>query len=228
MNEPLVFRLLSRLPRMPFPSNATSPSTASVVDEHFSFETTLNRTSSLQSALTMNQRSSRLLRNQIKREQRALKNDKAELTKLEAALSSSFTLRQKQERGLHPLARLIDKDEGEEEEDDDDDENNDENDKSLKNPTERDNIERINDIAGIFEPSETSKNTTSLDPDPDSRSDLVPLLKQLRNHLQSMENNTATIQPVLTAMSQARTALDLFAAARFDEQTRRRLHGLDT
>ncbi|KAK5050336.1 hypothetical protein LTR84_003617 [Exophiala bonariae] len=218
--EEVTNKLLSRLPRMPFPNNATPSSTASVVDEHFSFETTLNRTSSLQSTLTMNQRSNRLLRNQIRREQRALKDDKAELSRLEAALNSSFSLRQKQERGLHPLARLAD--EGEEEEHEDEDENQ----RPHKNPTEKDSIDRINDIAGIFAQPQTS--TISLDPDQQSHPELAPLLTQLRNHLQSMDNNTASIRPVLHAMSEAQTALDLFAAARFDEQTRRRLHGLDT
>lgn len=176
----------------------------------------------------MHQKSSRLLRNQIKREQRALKDDKAELTRLEAALASSFTLRQKQERGLHPLARLID----EEEDEDDDNSVNDGHGQGEGRPhnhvSERKNVERISEIAGISAHSLPSTTALSIDSGPESHPDLAPLLKQLRNHLQSMENNTASVQPVLTAMSEAQVALDLFAAARLDEQTKRRLHGFDT
>lgn len=174
----------------------------------------------------MHQKSSRLLRNQIKREQRALKNDKAELARLEAALASSFTLRQKQERGLHPLARLIDEEEDEDEgEDDSDDDGHGHGEGRRRNRLSvRENIE----IAGIPAHSAPFTTTLSIDSGPDSHPDLGPLLKQLRNHLQSMENNTASVQPVLTAMSEAQVALDLFAAARLDEQTKRRLHGLDT
>jgi hypothetical protein len=176
----------------------------------------------------MHQRSSHLLRNQIKREQRALKHDNAELTRLEAALRSSDALREKQERGLHPLARILDEDE--------DDEHSDGAERPNNHLTEREYIEKINSVAGISDHSVkyTHSDLTNgggfldLDSGPDSHPDLEPLLKQLRNHLHSMENNTASMQPVLGAMSDAQAALDLFAAVRFDEQTRRKLHGLNT
>lgn len=176
----------------------------------------------------MHQRSSHLLRNQIKREQRALKHDKAELTRLEAALRSSHALRQKQERALHPLARIMDEDE--------DDEHSDGGEGPDNHLTEREYVEKLNTIAGIsahslkHTHSDPTKGAGSLDldPGPDSHPDLEPLLNQLRNHLHSMESNTASMQPVLGAMSEAQAALDLFAAVRFDEQTRRRLYGLNT
>jgi len=212
---------------MPFPTSAassTSTSTStSATDEHFSFEATLNRISSLQSTLTMHQRSSHLLRRQIKREQRALKHDKAELARLEDALRSSYSLRQKQERGLHRLARAVDETEAWEEEDDDDQGDGDEG--GGKQTTKRETIDKVNSIAGIStHPAhgDATEGPVFLD-----SPDLEPLLNQLRNHLHSMEGNTASMQPVLAAMSDAQFALDLFAAARFDEQTRRRLHGLD-
>lgn len=170
----------------------------------------------------MHQRSSHLLRNQIKREQRALKHDKAELTKLEDALRSSYALRQKQERGLHRLARFIDKNE--------DDDQSDSDESPGNQTTERETIDKINNIAGISANStqgDPTEGPISLDPGPHSHPDLEPLLKQLQNHLHSMEHNTASMQPVLAAMSEAQVALDLFAAVRFDEQTGRRLHGLD-
>lgn len=159
-----------------------------------------------------------------------MKHDKAELTRLETAVRSSHTLRQKQERGLHPLARVMDEDE--------DDEHSDGDERPDSHLTERECIEKINSVAGISahspKYSHSDPNTTKgggslyLDPGPDSHPDLESLLKQLRNHLHSMENNTASMQPVLGAMSEAQAALDLFAAIRFDEQTRRKLHGLNT
>ncbi|KEF51812.1 uncharacterized protein A1O9_12149 [Exophiala aquamarina CBS 119918] len=221
--EEVTHKLLSRLPRMPFPSRASSTSTSSATDDQFSFEATLNRISSLQATLTMHQRSSHLLRNQIKREQRALKHDKAELTRLEDALRSSCALRTKQERGLHPLARLIDQHE-------DEGDNSDSHASPDNHMTERETNDEINRIAGIPAHSmqrDPTEGPISLDPGPDSHPDLKSLLQQLQNHLHSMENNTASIRPVLAAMTEAQVALDHFAAARFDEQTIRRLHGLD-
>ena len=156
----------------------------------------------------MHQTSSHLLRAQIKHEQRTLERDKAELKRLENAWKSSRTLRQQERRGLHPLAKSIDEDE----------QNAGEGDPTAnEHTTERQTIEQSNTIAGIMA-SSTNREPIYLShsdraPDPD----LEALLKQLKNHLHGIQNNTQSMQPVLAAISEARVGLDLFHAAKFDD-----------
>ncbi|KAK6368284.1 hypothetical protein LTS17_010025 [Exophiala oligosperma] len=102
--EEIADKLISRLPRMPFPP---APTSSSQDDTPFDLSNTLHRISSLQSTLNMNTSSSHLLRRQIKRERRLLKRDTAELDALETGLRSAKDLRRKKERGLHPVVRKL-------------------------------------------------------------------------------------------------------------------------
>lgn len=170
----------------------------------------------------MHQTSSHLLRNQIKREQQALKHDKAQLTQLEDAWKSSQALRRKQERGLHPLARAMDYD------------NNDRGNRDVGAKTlrmQREALEKTNAVAGI-RTTATDRQAPSLstptDLTPDEPDGMEPLLKQLRNHLHSMQNNTESMHPVLAAMSEAQSALDLFTTTRLGGQARQMLGVLAT
>ncbi|KIV77270.1 hypothetical protein PV11_09081 [Exophiala sideris] len=201
--EEIADKLVSRLPRMPFPP---TPASTSLDDTPFDLSNTLHRVSSLQSQLTTNIQSAHLLRRQIKREQRALKQDRAELTALERGLKSSSELRRKKERGLHPIARQLDTNEDD--------------------GVGVDQIERINTIAGISKSAGQPDPGSLTSPNSDEDADLEPLLNQLRSHLLSMQNNVAGMKPVLAAVDETKMALDLFAARKLDPETLRRLHSV--
>ncbi|EXJ78159.1 hypothetical protein A1O3_09320 [Capronia epimyces CBS 606.96] len=234
--EEVADKLLSRLPRMPFPpanggrsskSNSNSNSIAAD-DSAFDLSATLHRITALQAQLTMNTQSANLLRMQIKREQRALRRDHAELDGLETALKSSQTLRRKKEMGLHPLARALGQN---------------------QDTVWAEHVERANLAAGIsgsrgptaaavaarhgaaLSTSLSALSSSELihrsrDPPAEGDPDLDPLLKQLRSHLLSMQNNTRNLNPVMAAMDEARTTLDRFAIGTFDDEGLRRLCGL--
>ncbi|EXJ74412.1 uncharacterized protein A1O5_02708 [Cladophialophora psammophila CBS 110553] len=202
--EEVADKLLARLPRMPFPHTNTT----TVDDSPFDLSATLARITTLQSQLTTNLQTQHLLRRQINREKLALKRDRAQLKMLEDGFKGSEALRRKKERGLHPLARDLHKEE--------------ESEDGAKAEEAREEIERVNNIAGIcpaprkvstMPRSKTSPSPT-LSPDSGVDPELNSLLSQLRNHLLSMQNNTATMQPVLAAMDEAKIALDKFAARR--------------
>ncbi|KIW92261.1 uncharacterized protein Z519_07245 [Cladophialophora bantiana CBS 173.52] len=202
--EEVADKLLARLPRMPFPPTNTS----TVDDSPFDLSATLARITTLQSQLTTNLQTQHLLRRQINREKLALKRDRAQLKMLEDGFKGSEALRRKKERGLHPLVRDLHKEE--------------ETEDGAEAEEAREEIERVNNIAGIclttkkFSTMSRSKTlpspTLSLDSGIDP--ELNSLLTQLRNHLLSMQNNTASMQPVLAAMDEAKIVLDKFAARR--------------
>ncbi|EHY59545.1 uncharacterized protein HMPREF1120_07533 [Exophiala dermatitidis NIH/UT8656] len=209
--EEVADRLLSRLPRMPFPPTGAS----SKADESpFDLFAALHRISALQAQLTVNRQSAHLLRMQIRREQQALRRDKAELAGLQDAVKRSQRLRRKRETGLHPLAR------------------------TAKQGHDHDEIERPNSVTGIAVRGatstgpdydvgvSTSASGSALTIDEEDEPELGPLLKQLRSHLHSMRNNTASLNPVLAAMDEAKCALDRFAVTSFDRETLMRLSGI--
>ncbi|KAK5459415.1 hypothetical protein LTS15_003543 [Exophiala xenobiotica] len=218
--EEIADKLISRLPRMPFPP---APSTQSQDDTPFDLSNTLHRTSSLQATLNTDTSSSHLLRRQIKREQRLLKRDRAELDALETGLKSSKGLRRRKERGLHPVAQQLDFVV--------DDENN--NDDELAHE-----IERVNSITGISMDNSVKDTmehgarggrsatmTTSLDEEGGGE-ELDSMLKQLRSHLSSMRNNTASMRPVLQAMDETKVALDGFAVRKLGHGALGRIYGV--
>ncbi|KIW22794.1 uncharacterized protein PV07_11058 [Cladophialophora immunda] len=202
--EEVADKLLARLPRMPFPHTNAS----TVDDSPFDLSATLARIATLQAQMTTNFQSVQLLRRQINREKLALKRDRAQLKTLEEGFKGSEALRRKKERGLHPLAKGLHREEEEEDED-------------GVEAELREEIERVNNIAGIYpankkrgaiSESMTFPTSPTLSPDSENDPELNSLLEQLRSHLLSMQNNTAPMQPVLAAMDEASTALDKFAA----------------
>ena len=201
---------------MPFPP---APSTQSMDDTPFDLSNTLRRISSLQATLNTDTSSSHLLRRQIKREQRLLKRDRAELDALETSLKSSKDLRRRKERGLHPVAQQLKSvDDGEDDDDDDDEQVRE--------------IGRVNSITGISmdrakhttEYARGGSTTASLDEG--GGEELGSMLKQLRSHLLSMRNNTASMRPVLQAMYETKVALDGFAARKLGHEALGRVHGV--
>ncbi|OAP63873.1 hypothetical protein AYL99_03100 [Fonsecaea erecta] len=215
MIEEVADKLLARLPRMPFPQTHNT-NTTTVDDSPFDLSATLTRIATLQSQLTTNLQSAHLLRRQIRREKLALKRDRAQLKTLEEGFKGSERLRRKKEQGLHPLARSMHRPRGE---DDDGD-----GDGDGVEARQREEIERVNHVAGIIiRPANNNnynnKSVSSTSPTPtlsldseNSDPEMNSLLGQLRSHLLSMQNNTATMQPVLAAMDEATTVLDKFAA----------------
>ncbi|KIW20413.1 hypothetical protein PV08_00988 [Exophiala spinifera] len=207
--------LVSRLPRMPFPP---APTSSSQDDTPFDLSNTLHRISSLQSTLNMNTSSCHLLRRQIKREQRLLKRDRAELDALETSLRSANDLRRKKERGLHPVVRKLSEFE--------------------MDSDQLDQIDWINGITGISPNAalddSISSNQNGLDENPirdggeDEEEDesMKSMLKQLRSHLTSMRNNTAGMHPVLSAMDETKAVLDSFAMKTFDHETLSKIYGV--
>ena len=207
-------RLITRLPRMPFPP---APTSSSQDDTPFDLSNTLHRISSLQATLNMNTSSSHLLRRQIKREQRLLKRDRAELDGLETGLKSAKDLRRKKERGLHPVVRKLAE--------------------SELDSDQRDRVERINSITGISTNSNSTDGTIPGHPNgldetlekteaEGEDETMNSMLKQLRNHLTSMQNNTATMTPVLSAMDGTKAMLDSFAMRKFDRETLSKIYGV--
>ncbi|OCT48703.1 hypothetical protein CLCR_04932 [Cladophialophora carrionii] len=231
--EDVASRLLSRLPRMPFPPTlsggrgSSNHRNGNGADD-FDLSSTLARISTLQAQLTCNMQAARLLGRQVGREKAALKLDKKELKTLEDGLRGSRELRRRKERGLHPLAREGGDGDGDKQ-------------------TERENaaimgikgsgaaeVRRLLALAltAATTAAESTESTVSsesalgvegtADPvDPD----MSALLGQLRSHLQSMRNNTASLLPVVDAVDEAKVALEKFAARNLDEAAIRRLYG---
>ncbi|KIW65038.1 hypothetical protein PV04_07325 [Phialophora macrospora] len=217
--EDVASRLLSRLPRMPFPpasSSTSSKGTANGTDD-FDLSSTLSRISALQAQLTCNVQAARLLTRQISREKAALKLDKKDLKTLEDGLRGSKEVRRRKERGLHPLAR---RGEGE--------------------GIGREHAAIIGiDAAGPAEemrplslsvafPAATTASTEStldlLGSADQADPEMNALLGQLHSHLLSMRNNTASLVPVVDAVEEAKAALEKFAARNLDEPVLRRLY----
>ena len=111
--------------------------------------------------------------------------------------------KRERERGLHRIVQTLDED-----------------------LSEEDAARVIGIAAGIKSSTTTTDGFDLLSLEADPESDMQPLLRQLRDHLTSMRNNTASLQPVMAAMDDARTALDEFAATRLNDRARGRLFGV--
>ncbi|ETI26418.1 hypothetical protein G647_03195 [Cladophialophora carrionii CBS 160.54] len=225
--EDVASRLLSRLPRMPFPPTLSRSNSNGNAADDFDLSSTLARISTLQAQLTCNMQTSRLLGRQISREKAALKLDKKELKTLEDGLRGSRELTRRKERGLHPLAREGGDGDGQ---------------------TERENTVIMGiKAAGAAEDrrslawaltaataaataaAESMDSTESALGLEDTADPVDPgmsvLLGQLRSHLLSMRNNTASLLPVVDAVDEAQVALEKFAARNLDEAAIRQLYG---
>jgi hypothetical protein len=198
---------------MPFPSSSSTTSAPS----DFDLSSTLSRITALQTQLSTTISSSNLLRRQIQREKTALKRDKKELKMLEDGLRGAREVRRRKERGLHVLVGKIDGEVDGEGED-----------------ARSEEVERVNAIAGITMSGSALSSrtaigltTSAMDSGTDAGPDhnLDALLAQLRSHLLSMRNNTASMMPVLEAMDEAKIALDTFISKSLDADALQRLYG---
>lgn len=187
----------------------------------------------------------------MKREKRALRRDRAELETLQAGLKSETRLRKVQERGLHPVVRVLDDPIDDavvqgQQEDQDQDQDQAQHRTGISTPG-ADGTRRPGGSAGggprppttALKPSQQQQrrqhhirlaqslplhsDTTLNHPlDPDMRN----LVTQLRSHLTSMQTNTDGMRPVLQAMDETKVALDQFVAARFAARDRDRVYDM--
>jgi hypothetical protein len=215
----LIHRLLSRLPRMPFPpscsNTAHSTSTASAPSE-FDLSATLTRIASLRATLTTTTHSTRLLERQIRREKAALKHDRAELKMLQEGMRGAKEVRRRKERGEHWIVR----------------------DMKEREQNGLEDVAKRNQVVGITtwsstghlrEDSSTTRDSMtplSLDDGADDDADLTRLKKQLHSHLVSVRTNTAPMIPVLEAIDATKVAIDQFAARNLEGNDLRRVLGL--
>jgi len=180
-----MFRLIERLPRIPFP-----PST----DEHyFDHEANISRVSKIEEQLTANIHSINLLRAQITKEEQLLKQDQAEVDYLEHSLKSNEVLRRDQGRTLHPIARRLGKD-------------------AYVDLLELDNGDKKGSEPWIAE----------LLFDEEMR----PVVEQLQNHLDSMQNNTMHLGYVNSVVGRAVTDVEAYAFSTLDDRAYRQAAGL--
>jgi kinetochore protein Fta7 len=200
--DDIVEKLVGRLPRMPFPpAYSKKKSSKSVGAEEFSLETLLGRNAGLKATSSSNLGSAKLLRAQIKREERALKRDREELRSLQDGVRRSRE--DGGQKGLHEIVSLMDK-------------------------VEEERVERgegrvVNeeeDMIGVLQPTQATKRKregrvvlTGQDVEDDP--ELVPLVKQLRSHLTSMRGNVAGLKDMRAELGRAEGALRLFDSAVF-------------
>ena len=216
--DDVVEKLISRLPRMPFPlqhshssaktastpypavSQTTSKSTAASTDLDLSLERTLSRTSLLRATLSSNNQSIKLLKAQIKREDKALKRDKGELKGLEEGVRRGREVAARQRRELHPVARdMFD---------------GDEEDRAGCGRTggEQDG-EILDSLIPTTARTRRRKEHLALTNEAINKDeDLAPLVKQLRSHLGSMQNNVAGLEDLRSTMDNAEMTVMRFNA----------------
>jgi hypothetical protein len=205
--EDIASKLLSRLPRMPFPPSSSTSTQSSTITDDFDLSYSLSRINTLQSQLSTNTNSTRLLQRQIRREKRALEKDRRELKMLREGLRGAQGVRKIKERGLHCVARAIG-----------------ENDRVVE-------VRRMGEVAGIEtdERAIGDAGVGTMMSEQDAKNNdpnYEKLVQQLQSHLLSMRNNTASMMPVLDAMENARTALDKYAGRTLGDEALRRLYGV--
>ena len=164
--DDVIQRLSQRLvPRMPVP-----PATE---ESYFDYESTLDRTRTLENQLSADSSAIRVLKDQIRREENALSEDKKELQSLQQAFSASRDIQRRQAKNLHSLSRF----------------------KTASN-------------------MDASAATTVMVKPPaaiqelEHDSEVQPVLRQLRDHLNSIHNNTAAMRPVSEALDAAQATYE--------------------
>jgi CENP-Q, a CENPA-CAD centromere complex subunit len=205
-------RLVSRLPRMPFPPNTstTHNSTAGTTAEiDFALEPTLTRISTLQSSITSNAQAIKLLTAQVAREEKALKRDKAELKTLEDGAR-----RHKDVAGSWPLHRVARDLKAAAENDDESDVIGGHISRRRidfdTDRTEGDEIDGLIPTAARTRAREKKFTLTKEKIDTDAA--LAPLVAQLRSHLGSMAGNVAGLKGVRDAMGEVEGVLGVLSS----------------
>ena len=84
-------------------------------------------------------------------------------------------------------------------------------------------IQRITHEKGVT----PRKRTEPLFRDLDNDASLEALLQQVHSHLESMQNNTASIAEIPLAITDSQAALDSFTWRILDKESYGKLHGLD-
>ena len=218
--DDIVEKLIARLPRMPFPPQhssvsaksssastsrgSTTPSNgAGSAELDLDLERILSRTSALRSTLSSNNQSVKLLRAQIKREETALKRDTAELKGLEEGVRRGREVAARQRRDLHPVARGLAG------------AADDESDGAArgKMATGRaDEDEHTMMMEGLIPTAARTRRTRThvalLTNEAIAKDEeLIPLVKQLRSHLESMQSNVAGMKDLRWTMDGAAAML---------------------
>ena len=217
--DDVVEKLIARLPRMPFPPQHSRVSAKSSVSTHvgstsarngagsaeldLDLERILFRTSALRATLSSNNQSVKLLRAQIKREETALKRDTAELKGLEEGVRRGREVAARQRRDLHPVARGLAG------------AADDESDGAArgKMATGRaDEDEHTMMMEGLIPTAARTRRTRThvalLTNEAIAKDEeLIPLVKQLRSHLESMQSNVAGMKDLRWTMDGAAAML---------------------
>jgi kinetochore protein Fta7 len=201
--DDVVEKLVKRLPRMPFPpaysKTSKSGKSKGVGAEEFNLETLLGRNAGLRATSSSNMGSAKLLRAQIRREERALKRDRGELKGLSEGVRRARE--GNGQRGLHEIVARMDRREEE----------------RMERGEVEQGFHEEDDEIGLVPTQATRRRRegrvmlTSEDVNDDP--DLAPLIKQLRSHLTSMRGNVAGLKDMRTELGRAEDALRLFECA---------------
>ncbi|WEW57163.1 hypothetical protein PRK78_002625 [Emydomyces testavorans] len=191
-----------RLPRMPFP-----PGTKAI---SFDYEAALNENDTskiagmtpgligmqrlLESQLATMASSAALLRNEIKREELELARDTGKLEELEKNAKAAKAQSKKQTKNLHPVLRRVErlppriKDPAD-----------------FNVPDNQDKPELLCDVCTLPLAWSVANQDLQMGADPD----VLPLVKQLRNHVESMRTNASQVTGIREAITRAQSTLSM-------------------
>ena len=177
------------------------PFPPSTDEQQFDFEATLQRIGSLEDQLTDNIHSINLLRAQVAQEERSLQEDRRELASLNNNMKSTEALRRRQQKTLHPLAQAV---------------------RETQMAVQQ--TESDDETSNILNNHHPGSKAWML---PEADLDVQPLLKQLRSHLDTIHNNTAGVQPIGAAVTEAQAAIHKYTHGTLRPQQYSRLYGFD-
>ncbi|KAK2873746.1 hypothetical protein FQN49_002109 [Arthroderma sp. PD_2] len=156
------------------------PFPAGTRDGSFDYEGALGDSRALEGQLATTTSSIRLLQAEIKREEAELAKDTLKLEELERNAKAAESERKRLNKNVHPVLKQLDES----------------------------SIGDAANGAADFKLSELKNDETvlsELDADPT----LLPTIKQLRNHLESMQGNAAQVRGIGHAIARAKSALDM-------------------
>ncbi|KAI1936794.1 hypothetical protein LOZ66_004300 [Ophidiomyces ophidiicola] len=146
---------------------------------NFDYDAALNENRILEGQLAMMTNSAALLRREIKREEVQLARDTAKLAELGKNVKAAKVHQKKQTKNMHPALRRLE-----------------------QRPL------RIEDSANLSVTDAEEKPGLLCDMD-DENPDLLSLVKQLRNHLESMQTNAGQVSGVREAITRAQSSLSM-------------------
>ncbi|KAL1954049.1 hypothetical protein VTO42DRAFT_1783 [Malbranchea cinnamomea] len=146
-------------------------------DTSFDYEFILHENRALESQVTMIANSIRLLKAEIKREKAELAKERAKLEELERNAKAAKQERKRQSKNMHPVLR------------------------TLQRLSELPGSGTSNFSFADVEPAGSTLCNMAADPE------LRPIVTQLRNHLESMQNNASQVAGIREAIVRARSSL---------------------